>query len=47
MHYELYFWCLVAFLAGRWLPRTIYIGTDPHKYDAADIGILFTRGDKS
>ena len=40
MNYELMFWLLVAFLAGRYFPRSFYVGTDREKYEKADIGIL-------
>ena len=40
VNYELMFWLLVAFLAGRYFPRSFYIGTDREKYEKADIGIL-------
>jgi len=40
MNYELWFWILVAFLAGRWLPRKVYIGRDKEKFGKADLGIL-------
>jgi len=44
MDYSFWFWILVAFLAGRGLPRTIYIGYDKAKYDKADMGILLRSG---
>lgn len=45
MNYELAFYLLLAFLAGRWLPRRIYIGHDEEKYNKADWGILWsTKG---
>lgn len=43
MDYQIAFYVLVAFLAGRCLPRKIYIGSDRAKYDAADAGILLRR----
>lgn len=43
MDYTFWFWILVAFLAGRWLPRKVYIGTDKAKYEKADFGILLRR----
>ena len=42
MDYEFWFWIFVAFLAGRLLPRRIYIGHDKKKYERADWGILLT-----
>ena len=41
MNYELYFYCLIAFILGRltkWF--NIYIGPDETKYSNATIGIL-------
>ncbi len=40
MNYEIAFYILVAFLAGRFMPRKIYIGYDEKKYKQADAGIL-------
>jgi hypothetical protein len=40
MDYAFWFWVLVAFLAGRWMPRKVYIGHDKEKYEKADCGIL-------
>lgn len=34
---------LLSFLAGRLIPRSIYIGTDKEKYEKAEAGILLRR----
>jgi len=44
MDYYFWFWILIAFLAGRFIPRKIYIGHDNAKYEKADFGILLRRG---
>lgn len=43
MNYELAFYALLAFIAGRALPRKIYIGNNEEKYRAADCGILIRK----
>ena len=43
MDYHFWFWVMVAFLAGRLFPRSIYIGTDKDKYSKADIGLLLRK----
>lgn len=48
MNYELLFYSLVAFLAGRFSKSCsegamIYIGSDRAKYDNARIGILLRK----
>lgn len=40
MTYKLMFFCLVFFLLGRLSKTRIYIGSDPVKYKAAEMGVL-------
>jgi hypothetical protein len=43
MNYQFWFWILVAFLAGRFIPRKVYIGYDEDKYNKSDFGILLRK----
>jgi len=43
MDYSFWFWVLIAFLVGYFLPRKFYIGYDEKKYENADFGILLRR----
>ena len=43
MDYELWFWLLIAFLGGRFIPRRFYVGTDKQKYERADMGMLLHK----
>ena len=41
MNYELYFYCLLAFVIGRMSKGfTVYVGRDHQKYKDANLGIL-------
>lgn len=39
MDFHFWFWIIIAFLAGRIIPRSVYIGHDEEKYKKADFGI--------
>lgn len=43
MDYQLCLYVLIAFLVGRFIPRSIYIGYDETKYNKADFGILLRK----
>lgn len=45
MSYEIAFLMLISFLAGRYIPRKIYIyiGNDETNYNKANFGILFPK----
>lgn len=43
MDYHFWFWVLIAFLVGRFMPRKIYIGHNEDKYNKADFGILLRK----
>lgn len=43
MDYHFWFWILVAFIAGRIMPRKLYIGGDKEKYEKADCGLLLRK----
>jgi len=43
MDYELLFYMLVSFLAGRLSTLTVYIGQDSKKYENASFGILLKK----
>jgi len=43
MDYSFWLWILIAFLAGRVIPRSVYIGPDEEKYRKADFAIQTRR----
>jgi len=43
MDYKFWFFMVIAFLVGRYFPRSFYIGHDETKYKNADFGILLKK----
>jgi len=43
MNYELWFFCLCAFIVGRLSTTKVYIGPDEEKYKQAELGFLLTK----
>lgn len=43
MNYEYAFYILLAFLLGRLLPSSFYIGYDKEEYEKAEFGILLRK----